>query len=280
MISILKACNDKNLFRPWFRRPDTWQAWFAFLAALFALPLTPQQRAIYQQCTGRTDPPSKVAREAWLVCGRRAGKSFILALVAVFLACFFNYRQFLAPGERGTVFVIAKDRKQARVILRYIAALLRGVPMLRRMIESETAEAFGINNQVTIEVATASFRSVRGNQIVGLERRTARSGRDSIDHAPGGHDDVANAVAGAIVLAASKRGSMKIPDQALVKARLPPALAYLVHRTSRSPSPTMGMDSVSASDRADSRPKYGPARVFPTQPDHVGSTSWSDVHDR
>jgi hypothetical protein len=36
-------------------------------------------------------------------------------------------------------------------------------------------------------------------QIVGLERRTARGGRDSIDHAPGAHDDVANAVAGCAV---------------------------------------------------------------------------------
>lgn len=36
-------------------------------------------------------------------------------------------------------------------------------------------------------------------QLVGLERRTARSGRDSIDHSPGGHDDLANAVAGALV---------------------------------------------------------------------------------
>jgi hypothetical protein len=35
------------------------------------------------------------------------------------------------------------------------------------------------------------------NQLVGLERRTTRAGRDSIDHAPGGHDDLANAVAGA-----------------------------------------------------------------------------------
>jgi hypothetical protein len=35
------------------------------------------------------------------------------------------------------------------------------------------------------------------NQLTGLERRTARSGKDSIDHGPGGHDDVANAVAGA-----------------------------------------------------------------------------------
>ena len=35
-------------------------------------------------------------------------------------------------------------------------------------------------------------------QLVTLERRTARGGRDSIDHPPGGHDDVANAVAGAV----------------------------------------------------------------------------------
>jgi hypothetical protein len=39
-------------------------------------------------------------------------------------------------------------------------------------------------------------------QLHGLERRTARGGKDSIDHGPGQHDDVANAVAGAIVLAA------------------------------------------------------------------------------
>lgn len=33
-------------------------------------------------------------------------------------------------------------------------------------------------------------------QLVGLERRVGRGGRDSIDHAPGGHDDVANVVCG------------------------------------------------------------------------------------
>ena len=36
-------------------------------------------------------------------------------------------------------------------------------------------------------------------QFLGLERRTSRSGRDTIDHAPNAHDDVANAVAGALV---------------------------------------------------------------------------------
>jgi hypothetical protein len=43
-------------------------------------------------------------------------------------------------------------------------------------------------------------------QLVGLERRTARgTGRDVIDHAPGAHDDVANALAG--LAATAKRGS-------------------------------------------------------------------------
>jgi hypothetical protein len=33
------------------------------------------------------------------------------------------------------------------------------------MIERETAEAFDLNNAVTIEVATASFKTVRGYSI-------------------------------------------------------------------------------------------------------------------
>jgi hypothetical protein len=37
-------------------------------------------------------------------------------------------------------------------------------------------------------------------QLVGLERRTARGGKDSIDHLPGGRDDVVNAAAGALIL--------------------------------------------------------------------------------
>jgi hypothetical protein len=36
-------------------------------------------------------------------------------------------------------------------------------------------------------------------QLAALERRSGRSGRETIDHPPGSHDDVANAVAGAVV---------------------------------------------------------------------------------
>jgi hypothetical protein len=40
-------------------------------------------------------------------------------------------------------------------------------------------------------------------QLAGLERRTSRVGKDSVDHAPGGHDDLINSVAGALVNATS-----------------------------------------------------------------------------
>jgi hypothetical protein len=42
------------------------------------------------------------------------------------------------------------------------------------------------------------------SQLLGLERRTARSGRESIDHSPGAHDDLANAAAGTLVLCAGQ----------------------------------------------------------------------------
>lgn len=57
-------------------------------------------------------------------------------------------------------------------------------------------------------------------QLAALERRTARGGRDSIDHPPGGHDDVANAVCGFAVIAAAER-----PDSSLVWDVGPPLTA-------------------------------------------------------
>jgi hypothetical protein len=43
------------------------------------------------------------------------------------------------------------------------------------------------------------------SQLIRLERRTGR-GRDGIDHPPGGHDDLINAAAGAVVMAQGDLG--------------------------------------------------------------------------
>jgi hypothetical protein len=42
-------------------------------------------------------------------------------------------------------------------------------------------------------------------ELRGLERRRGPSGRDRVDHRPGGHDDLANAVAGLLSMLIGKR---------------------------------------------------------------------------
>jgi hypothetical protein len=58
-------------------------------------------------------------------------------------------------------------------------------------------------------------------QLCGLERW--RSGKNSIDHAPGGHDDVANAVAGSLVLAAGGLAPIVYTPEMVAEIRAFPA---------------------------------------------------------
>ncbi|MCA6106108.1 terminase large subunit domain-containing protein [Bradyrhizobium cenepequi] len=165
--TLLHAIDDPKLFAQFFPNPESWIAWRAFIAAAFGLSMSDEELAIYQQCTGRTDPPTQQARECVLVIGRRGGKSRILALIAVWLACFHDYRQYLDEGELGVVQVLAADKDQARVILRYTKGLIKNVPMLSRMIERETQHGLELSNSISIEITTSSFRTVRGRTIVG-----------------------------------------------------------------------------------------------------------------
>jgi len=49
--------------------------------------------------------------------------------------------------------------------MRYIRGTLE-LPALQPLVQRETAEAFDLDNMVTIEVATASFKTVRGYTLV------------------------------------------------------------------------------------------------------------------
>ena len=80
-VSILDALDDEALFAPHFKG-DSWAAWRAFLAALFALAMSDDLAAIYRACTGRVALPMVAFVEACLIVGRRGGKSRTLALIA------------------------------------------------------------------------------------------------------------------------------------------------------------------------------------------------------
>jgi hypothetical protein len=166
-LSPIETMREPALFARWFKDPTTWVCWTVFLSALFGLPIDPAGLEIFLQCTGRTLPPAGAFNEAWLIVGRRGGKSIILALIAVYLAVFKDWSGRLVPGERGTVLIIAADRKQARVIFRYLTAMITETPLIADLVDGEvTQERVDLKNGISIEISTASFKSVRGYSIV------------------------------------------------------------------------------------------------------------------
>ncbi len=161
--SILDAMSSEDLFGKQFGG-ESWNAWRAFLGALFSLPMG-DSLEVFQRHTARTTPTTEAVREAWAIVGRRGGKSRIAALVAVYLSCFRDYSDVLAEGERGLVMVLAPDRRQARVVFGYIKGLLQ-VPPLRRMVGKTLKESIDLKNGVSIEIHTASFRTTRGYTVL------------------------------------------------------------------------------------------------------------------
>ena len=160
-VTIARCLRDPNLFGPHFKGAS-WSRWKVFLAALFAEPPGPGDLEVYRELTGRTSWPTEPLTEAAVIVGRRGGKSRTLALIAVYLACFRSYEQYLAPGEVATIGVLAVDKSQARAIFRFVHGLLKAVPMLEPMIVRRDAETIELCNRVHIEIGTASFRSTRG----------------------------------------------------------------------------------------------------------------------
>jgi len=165
-----------KIFGPHFRAPrklfghkDTasWHPWEVFLAAAFGLPVAPgPDLELFRKATELQTPPTAPPREIFCVSGRRSGKSRIAALVAVWQACFKDWRQILGPGERAKAVVIAVDRAQARLVRDYIGGLLHGTPALRGLIQAEARERIELKNGVDVEIMTASFRGLRGRTII------------------------------------------------------------------------------------------------------------------
>lgn len=160
--SLLWAMEDDALFASHFP-DDTWHAWKVFIRALYALPITdPDDIALYRETTGREDFATKPYTEACCVVGRRGGKSKVLAAIAVWAAVSRDYSKYLAAGEVGRVLVLSSNREQSKSIFNFALGLLNAVDYLRSMVVNSTNDEIELSNHITISIATASFRSVRG----------------------------------------------------------------------------------------------------------------------
>jgi hypothetical protein len=168
-MNIIEAIEDHRFFRPLFRDLRTWKSWFALLRALFGLPIDDaEERRIFESSTSLTVPPSRQAKEAYIVAGRRSGKSFMASIISVFLATFRNWEPHLAPGEKGWIFIIATDREQAKIIKRYISAILNSKPVFRSAVIKDLEWEIELRNNINIAIKTCNFRSIRGYSVLAV----------------------------------------------------------------------------------------------------------------
>jgi hypothetical protein len=164
-VSIIDAIRNPKIFGPWFKDAESWGAWIVLLKAMFGLPLDSTELSLFQKYTGRTNPAPGGYYDLTLVIGRRGGKSLILALIAAYLSAFVDWRPYLTGGEDGTVIIVAADKRQAATTLNYLREML-SIPLLKGLIKRETAELLELHNDITVEIVTASHKTIRGRTVV------------------------------------------------------------------------------------------------------------------
>ena len=149
---------------PEFAEPS-WAAWRVFLKATEGQALEPAELEIFARHTGRTRPPTKPVREAYVVAGRRGGKSQIASVIAIDRAR--RERTWkLATGERVAVPVISADREQAAIMLSYVKGMLAESPALAGLVVGKpTKTGVALSNRTRIEIYTSSYRTVRGRTL-------------------------------------------------------------------------------------------------------------------
>jgi len=144
----------------------SWTAWRIVAMLLDGEPLPPKATELAKQLTGRTTLPGGALDELFLGCGRGSGKSRFAAVVGTWLGSQ-DYRDRLAPGETAIVFLVAPTTDQAKVLFGYIQGLIQQSAILSAEVTATTTDSIDFRHRSRIEVATSSFRTVRGRTLVG-----------------------------------------------------------------------------------------------------------------
>jgi hypothetical protein len=153
-ISNSAAMDHAALFEPYFAG-DSWNRWRAVGKAVFAA------------VAGR-EPSKKRIKELVCCIGRGGGEG----LDRIAHCC-----RYQLQAERHACAMVAARRESIRPVLGvrsppsriefgYIRALFETIPALREMVVRIGAESIELNNSVTIEVNTNSYRVIRGRSIL------------------------------------------------------------------------------------------------------------------
>jgi hypothetical protein len=121
--------------------------------------------ALVQPQVQTVEPSSESAPALPSGLDERLQLTRIAALIAVWVALLFTAlrraEQVLAPGETGVILLLAADRAQAQIALRYIEGIIDAIPMLAAELRERQKERLRFD-RIEIRVGTSNYRSVRG----------------------------------------------------------------------------------------------------------------------
>jgi len=131
--------------------------------------LTAAELELFTSVTGRLESPSEPVEEAWIIAGRRSGKSLGVAVLAAYLAACIDYRDVLAKGERGILPIMAASTQQAGQIFNFLRGIFTDIPRFASLVEQLggrhggiTTDQISLKNRIDIQIRPASFRTIRG----------------------------------------------------------------------------------------------------------------------
>jgi hypothetical protein len=136
------------------------------LKAIYGLPLTKEELAIYQKTAGFTDYVPKEKAEATFILARRSGKSDKLASnIALYEACAREHK--LSVGETGVVMIVSSElKRQSRIVFDYCLGKLERSKVLRKMIKKVTQDEIALTNGVSIQTFPCNLARIRGQSLI------------------------------------------------------------------------------------------------------------------
>lgn len=169
LITMRQALSDPAFFgSDAMLGAPSWAGWRVLLLAIVGEELTDADRAIFRDLTDRDHEPTEPVKEFTGVIGRRGGKSRAMGTLAGYLAGCVDYRDVLAPGQRGRLPVIAASKDQADEVMAYCKGTFEQSTALSGLVENEVDRTLSLKSGIDIQVRALSFRNLRGATNIGV----------------------------------------------------------------------------------------------------------------
>ncbi len=167
LTTMRAALNDPQIFGSILAGPS-WDVWRVILVASMGEELDDGEREVFKTVTGREHEPNARVDELWMICGRRAGKTRAISVLAAYIAIFVDFSDVLAPGERASLPIMSASMWQAQKCKQYLNGIFSDVPALARLVIGQSNDTISLNTRIDIECRPASFRTIRGGTFAAL----------------------------------------------------------------------------------------------------------------